>query len=235
MAQEIRWIAGIATRGVLLAFLASACGTGSIRYATTGEGNVTPDGLHRVQHPVGTAAQVFVRPDTHLGSYSKLMLDTPTLRARRQGLPENAAHEIDLLTRDFQEAFEEELRKSSRYAYVSEPGPGVLRIEPHLLDLQLLVPTRTAADRSDTFVQVQGAVTLLLEISDSQSREMLVRASERQAIQNPGGGAQELGPTATTADARFLFHHWARMLRGWLDDVSDIPPLPAPVGAPPSS
>jgi hypothetical protein len=38
--------------------------------------------------------------------------------------------------------------------------------------------------------------------------------------------------TSTVSDARFLFHHWALLLKGWLDRVKDIPPLPASLERP---
>jgi hypothetical protein len=217
----------VATACLALAFLLPGCASQGIRYAK-GDGSVTPDGLHRVQHSLGTGADVFVRPGTHMGSYTRLMLEVPKLRYDPKSLPENARDETAILERDFHQEFEKELRKSSRYSFVTEPGPDVLLVEPQLANLSLLAPTRARAARETTVVQFQGTATLVLEVADSQSRQVLLRAFETDEIQNPSGSPQELSMTSAVADSRFLFQHWARMLRGWLDQAQDIPPLPAP-------
>lgn len=211
---------------LLLTLLAVSCAPGGIRYDTRDKVQVTADGLHRIDQRLGSGAAVFVRPGTDLSGYHKLMIDRAWIRYKAGTTQHLSPQELADLDEDFRAAFEKELAKSSVYMLTKEPGPDVLLVEPHAVDLQVVVPRETESSE-DTFIDTEGTMTLLLEVADSQSRQVLLRAIQPQAVQDPGDQSQVGSETEMIADSRVLFENWARMLRRWLDDVRRIPPLPA--------
>ena len=209
-----------------LVSLAAACApTGDIRYETESQAKVTADGLHRIKAPAGVGAAVFVKPGADLREYRQLLLDPVKIRYRRA--PEGRlldAKKMALLERYFREALEGELRKTSGYSMTSQPGPDVLRVSADIVDLEVTAPEQPIQNDT-TFVQSGGQMTLLLELSDSLSKEALLRAAERRAVQNPSGSMYATSATSNLAGARLRFRHWSVLLRQWLERVHEIPPL----------
>jgi hypothetical protein len=189
---------------------------------------VTADGLHRVESPFGVSSIVFVRPGVSLEEYDQVMLDPVRLRYLRTSARHLDAESQEILEARFEDALKKQLEKSEVYTLVEAPGPNVLRVQASIVDLDVTAPPDTAPSaRTTVFVSSAGAMTALLEISDSRSNQVLMRAADRQQVSDVAGTLYENSPTANLADAAVLFRHWALRLRGWLDHVRDIPPLPA--------
>jgi hypothetical protein len=208
-------------------------GPPEIRYVTGGEGHVSADGLYRIKSH--RRSIVFVKPGTDLTRYTKVTLD-PVLVSYRSGPDagrELTPQRMDLLKKYFNEAFQRELGKTSNYSVVQEPGADTLRVTPRLTNLQVTAPQEPAG-RSEVYVRSAGAVTLILELSDSVTHEPLLRAAQRREIADPGGAAFESNTTTNAANARSLFRHWAMLLRQTLESVREIPVVPPDVDENPS-
>lgn len=209
------------------AALALACGgAGGVQYATGLQADVTPDGLHRIQTWASMASRVYVRPGVNLQGYDKVILDPVVVRYGMGTTRELDPKKLRAVEQTFQQVFRSELAKSTVYRLVSEPGPDVLRLIPELADVVITAPAQPSTPDSDYYVQQSAAVTLALALTDSLTQTVLVRAYDREAVGNPGGFAYRDSPGANLANARMVFQQWAMRLRGWLDQVRAIPPLP---------
>ena len=78
-----------------------------------------------------------------------------------------------------------------------------------------------------------GQMTLLLDASDSQSGEPLVRVGQMRSIQLADGGFYESDPVTNSTAVREMFQTWAYDLRRELDQFHSLPTLP-PVSGPKS-
>ena len=67
-------------------------------------------------------------------------------------------------------------------------------------------------------------MTLLLELSDSQSGEALVRVADRKQVGKPS--AYRSNSISNWGEVRLMFKHWAVLLRQRLDSVPELPELP---------
>ena len=85
------------------------------------------------------------------------------------------------------EAFVKELSRSKKYDIVSEAGPGTLLIQGGVLDIVSHVPAETIG-RSDMYLSSVATVTLVLELLDSETGQVLAYIEERRKIEPPGGG-----------------------------------------------
>ncbi len=192
------------------------------------DAEVTVDGLVRVDNAV--VALAYRKPDMDLTPYTRFMLDPVEVAyqkdpgdRRRSGVAganDNFAlrpSQMETLKRIFQEAVVEALTKDDGYELTTEPGPDVLRIKASLLDLVVSVPTQPDGRRRN-FTRSYGLVSLILELRDSQSGEILARAADRRdPTRDTSAGLAEVSPTFVRVDTRRLFEHWANLLRERLD------------------
>ena len=199
---------------------------GEIRYATGGRARESPDGLHAIETWGGRAQRVYVRPGVDLKQYDRVLLEPVVIRFGLASASTLDSHAEALVEQTFDKAFENELRNSTVHALVDEPGEGVLRVTPQLVDV-VVAATPPSSPRDRLYVQSVGAVTLVLEVSDSRTHAVLVRAFDRRAIGGSGGTAFESSPARNLYEAEVVSAQWARRLRDWLDRVQEIPPLPA--------
>lgn len=233
---------------VLVCLAGAACAgqaPGGIYYAS-GKGAVTPDGLHRVEWEPFRVT--YVKPGADLQRYDKVLVQGVTVSYKtppRRGsedlgaidpnyaLPDSA---IESLKRYFHQAFVEDLGKSQNFTVVEAPGPDVLLIRGHVMNLQIQVPPQQdqAADES-SYTASSGQMTLLLDARDSQSGEPLVRVGQARAIQMGGGGWYKSDPVSNSGAVREIFRTWASDLTRELDQFHALPALPpVATGAPPN-
>ena len=213
------------------ALLGGCARSGEIRYATDGKADVSPDGLHRIHTWGGRQQRVYVKPGVELQRYDKVMLEPVVVRFSLASARVLDRDDVALVKKTFREVFEQQLAKSAVYTLVTEPGPDVLRVTPQLIDVVVTAPPRAATPDEMRIMESAGAVTLALELSDSRSHTVLVRAYDRRAVGGQTGMAYRDTAGANLAQARILFVQWAQRLRSWLDRVREIPPLPAEAAA----
>jgi hypothetical protein len=136
---------------------------------------VTADGLLEVQHR--TSYLEFARPDADLSAYDKIMIQPVRVAYTSGGETEAiAAKDYDRLDRQFRSAVVEVVGRT--YPIVEEAGAGVLLLETSILDLSL---EHQGSMRATIFVTNQD-VTMVAELRDSESLELLYRAEKRQRI-----------------------------------------------------
>ena len=186
------------------------------------------DGL--VRQPGTRLGAVFVKPDAEIASYTSVLLDPvqvsfarnwdPSRGGRSQVNRLNAADVTamkDGLAEMFRETFRAELERGG-YKLVDEIGPDTLRVTAAIVDLFVTAPDTMTAGRSRTYTANSGRMTLVAELRDSVTGEILARAVDARSGRSTG--AWDITNRATnTNDARRAMGVWARALREALDEM----------------
>jgi hypothetical protein len=102
------------------------------------------------------------------------------------------------------------------YPLTDKPGADVLRIHAEFVDLRSIpvggaIPSEFSGKK---FRTRPGHITLVVELHDSLSGEVLARAADLGNSESRGGDG-EVDWDAIESD----FRHWAMILRDWLDKV----------------
>ena len=119
-----------------------------------------------------------------------------------------------------QEEFVAELKKGG-YAVVDAAGPDVLRVQANILNLYVTAPDVMTPGRSRVYTANAGEMTLLAQLSDADSGEVIARVIDR--YQARGTASFQLSSSVTNAaEARNAASAWARILRAALDKAKDI-------------
>jgi hypothetical protein len=188
------------------------------------------DGLVRSERPQRFQA-VWLRPGADLRGYSKLLVLPPEIhtaspshapREQRHALGEHQRARLEGAMRD---VFEEEILEKGGWQLTSEPGPDVLIARAALIDVEVHVPDRRSTGRSATFVSSFGEATLVVEIFDSQSRQILARIADRRSAQ-PAGRRLQRVDVSVLPDVRRELRRWATRVRDALD-LARTTPFPA--------
>lgn len=218
-------IALIASSGLL-----TGCAGSNPTVDTSAEAEISFDGLYRVKG--GTADAAWVRKGADISQYSKIMLQGVGIEYRPGGesgrlyYSRRSADHFEIsdkqkerLVEILTEAFRKELGKSEHFTIVSEPGPDVLLIRGALLDVVSFVPPEPIG-RGEIFLSRVGEATLVLEIRDSVSDAILVRAVDRRAAEDAAGGFSRSNRVFNAAEVRRMAQAWARKLRERLDEYA---------------
>jgi hypothetical protein len=147
--------------------------------------------------------EAWVNPDVDFSKYSKILLGKGEFEFRDVGPAKKYSSTMrsrnsksDFGIRDADklkfeevvgEAFIKELSKSKKYDVVSAAGPGTILLEGAVLDIVSHVPSEPIG-RSDVYLSTVATVTLVLELLDSETGQVLAYVEERRKIQPPGTG-----------------------------------------------
>ena len=112
--------------------------------------------------------------------------------------------------------FAEALSESERFTIVDKPGPDVLIVSGGLHDIVSRVPPDYIG-RSDIYLSSVGEATIILEIADSLSGEVLARGVERRSAERAGSRMQLSTTVTNWAEVRRMARTWATKLRNGLD------------------
>lgn len=188
------------------------------------------DGL--VRQPNTRLNAVFVRPDSEaeIVAFRNVLIDPVSVSFARDFDPnrrgrgssqrldsDDVAAIKDNLATLFREVFREELANGG-YTLVDKPGPETLRVTAAIVDLFINAPDTMTAGRSRTYTANSGRMTLVVELRDSDTNEILARAVDTRT--GRGTGTFTITNRVTnTADARRAIRVWATALRQGLDDL----------------
>jgi hypothetical protein len=190
------------------------------------DAEVTYDGLHRVSR--SRMQNAWAKPDLSLAGYDRILPTPAELQYRavrgsggrgRDGFPLSDS-ERERLERLVREEFRRELDRSQHFTITDQPGPTVLVLRSGLLDIVSFAPPAPSGSDKQWIAQI-GQATLVLELRDSQSGEVLARTVDRRAAEPSGGELGRNTSVHTAAAVRTVARRWARTLRERLDELHE--------------
>jgi hypothetical protein len=179
------------------------------------------DGLEEVSSRHFSAA--FLRPGVDFTDYQELLLGESELAFRT---PDRAKQQFPLSLeqknrfRQLLDAqFSDELATSNTLQLTDSAGPKVLKLDVRVQDIIATVPPRSISGVGDIALQALAEATLVIELSDAESEEVLARVYDRRAIQG-SAIAQRQGPPITQwEEVEAVCKRWAATVRARLDVV----------------
>jgi hypothetical protein len=174
----------------------------------------------------------YVRPGASLAAYKRVKLDPVEVQFDRSWDPTRTGSRIKLSSEErekirasvaklVEEEFTKTLQKGGTYQIATEPGPDVLRAKISVLNVYINAPTGTGAGRSKTYVSSAGQMTLLAELSDSMSGQLLARVADRREA-NSLARMERADRIENEGAAREVAAAWAQILRNALDKAHSI-------------
>ena len=189
----------------------------------------TYDGL--VQVKAKGFRNVWIKPGVDPSVYSKILPGgaqfhyrdvraTPNTTAARRSATEFPIEQKNRETveRIVVDAFREEAGKSKYFTLADEPGPDTIYVWGGLYDVVSRVPPEYVG-RSEVYLSSVGEATLVVQIEDSMTREVLARVVDRRAAEPTF--AQRSNPVTNASEVRRLAGTWARIFRSSLDKWHD--------------
>jgi len=194
---------------------------------------VTFDGLVKVDNTRLDA--VWIRPGIDLSAYDKLTLVGAGIKyrsvreVRRLNLSNDSEFPLDARQRErieesVREVFSEEMAKIDGFEITMEDGPGTLALTGTLIDVVSFVPPDRLGN-VDYYLSSLGAATLILELSDSMSGQVLARAADGRSIDV--NFVTESNRVSNRFELERELDRWADVIRNGLESLATTPILPA--------
>jgi Protein of unknown function (DUF3313) len=210
----------------LLAALTLAAGCQTTKPSPIDQAS-TEDGLVRVQ--TNAVDAVYKRPEATLKGYSKLLLRPVEVQFAKNWDPGKSGSVLyemnepdrEKIRTELAQVFRDEVKKDlekAGYPMVDATGPDVLEIQAAIVNLYINAPdvSMQTAGRTRVYTTDAGEMTLILQLHDSVTGQLLARAYDRRA--GTGSGTWNWSNTVTnTAEARRIISIWATELRKALD------------------
>jgi hypothetical protein len=193
------------------------------------EAAASHDGLQKIS--VKGIDLANARPGATLAAYNRIKLepvevafhkewDPPTSRSR---FPMSAEQRETIRTGVAQLVYEEfakELQKNSNYQLVNEAGPDVLRVKTNIVNLYVNAPD-TSPGVLRSYTVSAGEMSLIAELYDSETGEVLARLVDRREARR-AGRLNYTNSLTNESDFRYIAAGWARILRNSLDKAHGI-------------
>jgi len=214
----------------LAALILGAC-AGEPTVQSGPDAETTFDGLVKVDN--SAFKDSWVDPDADWARYTKIMGGGAFFEFRAvKKTPQTSSGRMNSSTDEFwiddkdkqkledevSAVFDDELAKSERFTFTDKPGSDVLIVRGGLHDIVSRVPPDLIG-RGDIYLRSVGEATLILEVVDSMSGEVLARAIERRAAERAGGTMVVSNAVTTWSEVRRLARGWANKLRNGLDNL----------------
>lgn len=153
--------------------------------------------------------------DPHVAFRSNWLRDQNRTRSRNIRATDVERIKADVASL-FKDVFTERL-EAAGYEVVNYSDEDVLVLRPAIIDLDVNAPDTRNTGRQRTYTATTGAATLMLELFDSLSGDLIGRAADRRAAGNSVGFATAANRVTNRANARREFQAWADKLIEFLD------------------
>lgn len=194
--------------------------------ATGEDADVTEDGLHRIDPLIMEAA--WVRPDFDLSGYTRILL-MPTavqfrdvtersLDARTRAMTEEFPlrdERKEWLRQIWRDAVETKFAQEDSYELYQGVDSNVLVVQGFLVDVVSRIPP-AASGSGFTYVSNPWSVSVVLELRDAATAELLARTIDRRNAR----GLLEVG--VVWHQTEDLMRRWAQVMAHRLDELSDL-------------
>ena len=209
---------------IVLSFVLLGCESAPAADPAASAPEVNYEGLEIVAGKRLDVAQV--RPGVDFAAYSAVRFVEPELafqtpdRSQRQ-FPLNEAQKQrfrDMLAAEF----EKELSRLESLELATEPGPDVLTLSVRVQDIAVAVSDESLsrASRGAAFLEASGDATVVLELKDSQSNQILARGVDTRSVE--GVAVRQRGDTMVTRfeSADKVVSKWAATARTAIDALT---------------
>lgn len=214
---------------IAVTVLVAGCASQEPTVQTGANAETSFDGLVRIDH--SRFAVAWIDPEVDLTQYNKIIpggaafefrnvQKVSATRARLSNESEFWISDADRqrLIDTVSDVFTEELQRSEHFTLVEEAGPDTMIISGALHDIVSRVPPESVG-RTEIWLRSVGEATLILELRDSLSNEVIYRAVERRAAESAGGQMVRANTATTWAEVRRWARRWAVRLREGLDSI----------------
>ena len=214
-----RCIARVLGLMVVIALVAAGC-------ATSTQPAPDLDGL--VLRPSKGLDAVYLRPGINFKAYGNIVLQPVQVtfdkdwdpnsseRDVSRRLSEQDIHKIkDEMAAEFRRIFIEELQ-SGGYPIVDRAGADSLLTTASLTDVYINAPDTLAPGRSRTYTMESGRMTLVMDLHDGATGQLIGRIVDREIGDN-FGRLEVTNIVTNSADFRRAVADWAERLRKGLD------------------
>lgn len=184
------------------------------------------DGLQLT--PVKGVDAVYLLPGVDFKPYNSVLLDPAVIAFDKNWDPNRDQIELSrrLSTEDiekirtdmaagFQQVFAKELT-SGGYKVVDQLSPDTLRVTAALANVYINAPDTMSAGRSITLTSESGRMTLVMELRDGATGQLIGRVVDQKVGDN-FGRVQVTNSVTNSADFRRAVDDWAKRLRQGLD------------------
>lgn len=187
----------------------------------------THDGLLRLS---GTRFdRAWARPGLDLSHYTRIWLVLEGIQYER---PPERLHgatrgfaleplERQQLEAELLAALREALFGDGVWKLAEAAGPDVLLLRAALIDVVVDAPPEPLSARHDVFIRSAGAATLVLELHDSATRQVLVRVVDRGEFEPTTRWMRSTSIT-NRREVRRTFEAWAHLARLRLDELRTL-------------
>jgi TonB family protein len=173
--------------------------------------------------PSSDFAVAYFKPDADFTGYDSLIIDGPEVAFRegwRLQHVQATSFDMERIRRDraqwFLDVFNSELHDEGGFQFVDEAGENVLLIRAGIGELDVIAPFLASNfDPGYSVAQSGTTATLVMELFDSSSGEVLARVFDRQQSTNANFTTQ-VTRASNQKDARDIFTGWAELLRARL-------------------
>ena len=178
--------AGLLAMAVALSSALAASGKDEL------EARMSRDGLQKTN--VKNIDLAYARPGATLAAYKRVKLDPVEVVFHPSWNPTRTGSSLKLSAQEketirsgvaklVEEEFAREIQAGGRYPVVTETAPDVLRVRAGIVNLYINAPD-TGPGRSRTIVSSAGEMTLIAELTDSASGQVLARVADRREATN---------------------------------------------------
>ena len=169
--------------------------------------------------PEARVDEAFIRQGADFSGYDAILIDSISVWYPNEAAPspenaDRAAANLERAENLFKQVIQDAIQEGYRLA--DKPGKDVLRFHVEFLDLRSIpaggfVPLDIQQKK---FKKAPGHITLVAELQDSKSGEVLARVADMGEKESKGGDGV-VDWDAIEAD----FRVWGQMLRTWMDEV----------------
>jgi uncharacterized protein DUF3313 len=188
------------------------------------------DGLQKIS--VKGIDLAYARPGATLADYTKVSIDPVEVSFHKDWNPDKTGSRMKLsaaerenirmgVAKIVREEFVNELQTKGSYQVVDAAGPDVLRVRAIIINLYVNAPNATTAGRSRTYAVSAGEMTIVAELYDSETGEVVARIYDRREARK-SGVLTLTSSDVNASEARAIASSWARILRTRLDAAHDV-------------
>lgn len=199
--------------------------------ATTEMPATSPEGL--VLQPDTKVGALYMKPGASLKGYDEFGVTDCQVAFRKNWLRDQNSQRLDLSNRVSQRdvdrikdnlserceaAFLSALQEEPAYKVVEEysDGEAVLILRPSIVNLDINAPDTMSAGMSRSYTTSAGEMTLILEVLDATTGELLARAIDKKRGLD-SGRLEWTNSVTNRADADRALNAWGKQLREALD------------------